>query len=80
MSSNDLCSVKNMILKLIADKLKLASVSHLKQYNISCFKKGGEILASQRCKIKYSIRKYKDEFYFDILPMDACHLLLLDRS
>ena len=29
-----------------------------------------------RCRIKFSIGKFEDEVYFDVLPMDACHLLL----
>lgn len=34
------------------------------------------MLVSQRAKVRFSIGKYEDEVYFDVLPMDACHLLL----
>ena len=35
-----------------------------------------EVMVSHRCRIRFSIRKFEDEAYFDVLPMDACHLLL----
>ena len=69
-------SCENIVSKVMVDKLKLSCDRHPKPYKVSWFKKGGEVVVSHRCQIKFSIGKYEDEVYFDVLPMDACHLLL----
>ena len=69
-------SVENIVSKVMVDKLKLSCDRHPKPYKVSWFEKGGEVIVSHRCKIKFSIGKFEDEAYFDVLPMDACHLLL----
>lgn len=60
----------------MVDKLKLTSVHYRTSYKVSWFKKDGEILVSQKYKIKFSIGRYEDEVYFIILHMDVCYLLL----
>lgn len=72
----DYGSCENMMSKVMIDKLKLTCEDHPKPYKVSWFHKGGEIMVTQRCRMKFSIGKYDDEFYFNVLPMDACHLLL----
>lgn len=67
---------ENLISKLMVDKLKLTSIHRRTSYKVLWFKKGGEILVSQKYKIKFSIGRYEDEIYFIILHMDVCHLLL----
>ena len=69
-------NVENIVSKVMVDKLKLSCDRHPKPYKVSWFEKGGEVIVSHRCKIKFSIGKFEDEAYFDVLPMDACHLLL----
>ncbi|CAL5401159.1 unnamed protein product [Camellia sinensis] len=66
----------NMVSQIMIDKLQLAYEHHPKPYKVSWFKKGGKIMVNQRSRIKFSIGKYEDEIYFDVFPMDACHLLL----
>ena len=29
----------------------------------------------ERCKVSFSIGKYNDEVYYDVVDMDACHIL-----
>ncbi|KAK3023529.1 hypothetical protein RJ639_044795 [Escallonia herrerae] len=36
----------------------------------------GEIRVTERCRISFTIGKYKDEVLCDVVEMDACHLLL----
>lgn len=38
----------------------------------------GNIQVTERCKVSFSVEKYNDEVYFDVVVMDACHLLLAD--
>lgn len=35
-----------------------------------------KIEVNECCKIPFSVDRYKDEVYGDILNMDACHILL----
>ena len=66
-----------MVSKEMVDKLKLHYVQHPHSYQIAWFKKGNKIIVNKRCLIKFSIGKtYKDEFWCDVITMDACHLLL----
>jgi hypothetical protein len=40
-------------------------------------KKGNEVIVSKRCHVNFSIgTKYKDKTWYDVVAMDACHLLL----
>ncbi|GJX32580.1 putative nucleotidyltransferase, ribonuclease H [Tanacetum coccineum] len=46
---------------------------------ISCkwLKKGGEVTVSKRVHVPFSVgNTYKDNVWCDVVPMDACHLLL----
>lgn len=69
-------SCENMVSKKMIDKLNLKCERHPRPYKISWFKKGGEVPINERCLIKFSIGKYSDEVWCDVLPMDACHILL----
>ena len=69
-------SVENMVWKVMVDKLKLSCDRHPKPYKVSWFKKRGEVMVSHMYRIKFSIKKFEDEAYFDVLPTDTCHLLL----
>ncbi|XP_008777802.1 uncharacterized protein LOC103697676 [Phoenix dactylifera] len=74
MIDSEIC--ENMVSKVVIEKLKLSCEHHPKPYKVSWFKKGGEIMVTQRCKVKFVVGKYEDKIFFDVLPMDACHLLL----
>nr|GEZ15205.1 Gag-Pol polyprotein, putative [Tanacetum cinerariifolium] len=43
----------------------------------SCKNVGNEVKVSKRCLVKFSIaRKYNGEIWYDVVLMDACHILL----
>ena len=66
-----------MVSKEMVDKLKLCYETHPHPYQIAWFKKGNEVTINKICLIKFSIGKtYKYEVWCDVIPMDACHLLL----
>ena len=54
-------SCENMVSKVMVEKLKLSCERHPKPYKVSWFKKGREIMVTQRSKVKFSIGKYEDE-------------------
>ncbi|GKC75614.1 putative reverse transcriptase domain-containing protein [Tanacetum coccineum] len=57
--------------------LSLKTEEHPQPYKLSWFKKGNEVKVSKRCLVKFSIgKKHSDEVWCDVVPMDACHVLL----
>ena len=70
----------------MVDKLKLMVTPHPKPYTIQWLNQSKGLQITQRCLISLSIGKtYKDEIWCDVVPMDACHVLLgrpwlFDRS
>ncbi|XP_027343128.1 uncharacterized protein LOC113855696 [Abrus precatorius] len=61
----------------MVEKLKLLTDDHPHPYKLQWLNKGNEVKVSQRCLVTFSIgKKYQDEVWCDVLPMDACHLLL----
>ncbi|XP_035838339.1 uncharacterized protein LOC110896240 [Helianthus annuus] len=58
-------------------KLGLKTENHRKPYKLQWLKKGGEVQVSKRTLVSFSVGKtYKDDVLCDVVPMDACHLLL----
>jgi len=63
--------------KAMMEKLKLAISSHPSPYTIQSLNQGKGFQISSRCFLILSVRKnYKDELWHNIIPMDACHVLL----
>ncbi|KAM1244297.1 hypothetical protein ACFX1S_035999 [Malus domestica] len=61
----------------MVDKLNLETEKRPTSYKLSWFKKGNEVTVDKRCLVSFSIGKtYQDEAWCDVVPMDACHLLL----
>ncbi|KAH9312587.1 hypothetical protein KI387_027622, partial [Taxus chinensis] len=66
-----------MVSNEMVDKLGLHCEKNPKPYRIAWFKKGNEVTIDKRCLIRFSIgNSYKDEIWCDVIPMDACHMLL----
>jgi len=60
----------------LIDKLSLLTIKQPKPYTLQWLKKGNEVTIFKQALVAFSIRDYKDEVIYDVLPMDACHLLL----
>jgi hypothetical protein len=66
--------------------LPLKTEKHPKPYKLSWLEKDKCVQVHQRCLVNFSSgEKYRDEVWCDVVPMDACHLLLgrpwqLDRK
>ncbi|XP_059078066.1 uncharacterized protein LOC131876639 [Cryptomeria japonica] len=58
------------------DKLKLKRLPHTTPYKVSWLSKGHHVLVDEQAWVDFEIGDYKDRVLCDILPMDACHLLL----
>ena len=66
-----------MVATKMVEGLGLKMEDHPQPYKLSWLCKGNEVKVNQRCLVQFSIgSKYKDEVLCDVVPMDACHLLL----
>lgn len=57
-------------------KLKLHTRVHDEPYKLNWLNDGTNMRVKKQALVTYSIGGFKDERWCDILPMDACHLLL----
>jgi hypothetical protein len=70
-------SCENVVAATMVEKLKLKTEDHPEPYKLQWLCKGNEVKVNKRCLVEFSIGKnYKDVVVCDIVPMDACHLLL----
>ncbi|XP_074302921.1 uncharacterized protein LOC141637256 [Silene latifolia] len=61
----------------MVNKLNLVTQDHPNPYKLRWLNKGAEVKVDKQCLVSFSIGKvYKDEVLCDVVPMDACHLLL----
>ena len=69
-SSCNCCSAR------MVEKLKLQVVPHPKPYKLQWLNENGELHVDKQVEIKFSIGNYKDKVLCDVVPMEACHILL----
>ena len=70
-------SCANVASSSMVEKLNLQATAHPHPYNIQWLNQGKGLQVNSRCLITFSIGKnYADEIWCDIIPMDACHILL----
>ena len=69
-SSCNCCSVR------MVEKLNLQVVPHPKPYKLQWINENGELSVDKQVEIKFSIGNYKDKVLCDVVPMEACHILL----
>ena len=60
----------------LVSKLSLAITPHRKHYKLQWLNEQGEMIVNQQVKVPFSIGTYKDEVIYDVVPMEAGHLLL----
>ncbi|KAL1218314.1 RNA-directed DNA polymerase-like protein [Cardamine amara subsp. amara] len=70
-------SCTNAISEEAVTKLALFTEPHPSPYNIAWLTSKTDMRIKKRCRVPFSISlHYKDLIYCDVVPMDACHLLL----
>nr|GFA89846.1 hypothetical protein [Tanacetum cinerariifolium] len=70
-------SYDNLIAEEAVQKLGLKTENRHKPYKLQWLKKGGEVTISKRVLVAFSMETtYKDSVWYDVVPIDACHLLL----
>ncbi|XP_074318613.1 uncharacterized protein LOC141655431 [Silene latifolia] len=70
-------SCTNVAFVTLVNILNLSTQEHPNPYKLKWLKKGTEVKVDKQCLVLFSIGNvYKDEILCDVVPMDACHLLL----
>ena len=60
----------------MVENLKLKKVKHPTPYKVSWLHKGHRLLVIEQSEVEFQINRYQDKVDCDIIPMDACHVLL----
>jgi len=60
----------------MVEKLNLQLIPHPKPYKIQWINEDGELIVDKQVKVNLSMGNYKDEILCDVVPMEACHILL----
>ncbi|KAL4302965.1 hypothetical protein GQ457_10G011810 [Hibiscus cannabinus] len=69
-------SCTNVASSLLIEKLGLATTKHPQPYKLQWLNDGGEIKVTKQALIAFSVGKYCDEVFCDVVPMQVRHLLL----
>ncbi|KAD3068093.1 hypothetical protein E3N88_35973 [Mikania micrantha] len=70
-------SCENMVATSMVEKLGLLAEPHPDPYQLTWLKKGNVVKVNQRCLVQFTIgNRYSDEVWCEVIPMDACHILL----
>lgn len=70
-------SSENVIAESAVPKLDLVIEPHPSPYKLGWLHHGNELTVTRRTLVEFSVGDaYKDQIYCDLVPMDACHLLL----
>jgi len=69
-------SCTNVASTHLVSKLGLSTIPHPQPYSLQWLKKGNEVQVTKQALISFSVANLRDEVLCDVLPMDACHLLL----
>ncbi|XP_049406074.1 uncharacterized protein LOC125869661 [Solanum stenotomum] len=69
-------SCANVASVSMVEQLKLPTRRHPKPYRLQWLNECGELKVTKKVLIKFKIGSYHDEVLCDVVPMQACHLLL----
>jgi hypothetical protein len=69
-------TINNLVNSEVVKKLGLTTRAHPHPYNIQWFNNSGKVKVTQIARVHFSIGLYHAITDFDVVPMDACSLLL----
>nr|XP_033511296.1 uncharacterized protein LOC117276070 [Nicotiana tomentosiformis] len=69
-------SCANVVSAYLVEKLGFEWTKHPRPYRLQWFNDSGEVKVNKKCMVSFKIGRYADEVLCDIVPMQACHLLL----
>ncbi|XP_048502852.1 uncharacterized protein LOC104896849 [Beta vulgaris subsp. vulgaris] len=69
-------SCANVVAGGLVNKLQLSTTRHPKPYKLKWLDEDNEVSVRKQTLVNFTIGKYQDEVLCDIVPMDACDILL----
>ncbi|XP_060183112.1 uncharacterized protein LOC132613073 [Lycium barbarum] len=69
-------SCANVASQTLVEQLKLPTLKHSRPYRLQWLNECGELRVTKQVLVKFKIGSYQDEVKCDVVPMQACHLLL----
>jgi hypothetical protein len=69
-------SCTNAASTILVEKLNLPTLKHSRPYKLQWLNDCGEVRVDRQVLVTFSIRKYLDEVFCDVVPMHAGHILL----
>ena len=60
----------------MVSKLGMETKPHPLPYKLQWLSEDGEVTVSKQVEVNFSVGKYDDTVLCDVVPMEACHLLL----
>ncbi|XP_047251293.1 uncharacterized protein LOC124886550 [Capsicum annuum] len=69
-------SCANIVSVAMVNFLKLPTTLHTSPYKLQWLNECGELKVMRQCVIRFKVGNYHDEVLCDVIPMQACHLLL----
>ncbi|XP_060168973.1 uncharacterized protein LOC132599772 [Lycium barbarum] len=69
-------SCANVASQTLVEQLKLPTLKHSRPYRLQWLNECGELRVTKQVLVKFKIGAYQDEVKCDVVPMQACHLLL----
>ena len=69
-------SFSNVASARLVSKLNLDTNPHPKPYKLQWLSEDSEVCVRQQVEVSLAIGKYEDEVLCDVVPMEACHILL----
>ena len=61
---------------MMVEKLDLQVMPHTKPYKLQWLNEDGDLTVDKQVKVSLYVENYKDEILCDVVPMEACHILL----
>ncbi|XP_057793115.1 uncharacterized protein LOC131009724 [Salvia miltiorrhiza] len=69
-------SCTNVASKHMVEKLGLTAVKHPKPYHLQWLSDAGNVRVTSQVRVPLRLGRYEDEVLCDVIPMQACHILL----
>ncbi|RDX78146.1 hypothetical protein CR513_41623, partial [Mucuna pruriens] len=69
-------SCVNIASERLVNKLALPTIVHLRLYKLKWLIKHGELIVNCQVEVAFTLGKYEDKVLYDVVPMEAIHLLL----
>jgi hypothetical protein len=69
-------SYTNVVSKSMVDALALSTWKHPQPHCVEWLYESGKLKVTRKVRLKFSVDNYSDTVICDVLPMDACQLLL----